>query len=147
MGTENISQAFQSDVYCELRCCSPRFRGRLGLSWKGSLCIITHSLQSNSQRPFPRDGTNTHTHTKGSMRARTASHADTHHPAIHLPYTQRHGNINAQTWGNICTASHRVCWMEWVQKSSRTHKSDLWPSQPWTSLFILSSFRGPAAAW
>lgn len=137
-GTENLFQAFRSDFSWGLQCCSSCFRRRRGRSWKGSLCIITHSLQSNSQRPFPRDGVHTHTHThKGCMCARTASHTDTHHTAIHL---RHHGNINAQAWGNICMASRR---MEWLEKS----KSDLWPSQPRPSLFTLRSFRGPAAAW
>lgn len=68
----------------------------------------------------------TNTHTKGACVH--ASHTDTHHPAIHLPYTQRSGKINAHTWWNICIASRRVCWMMRLKKSSRNHKSDLRPS-------------------
>lgn len=83
------------------------------------------------------------THTHGPC-VHAQPHTQTHHDVIHLPYTQRHGSI--KTGGNICTASHRVYWMEWLKKSSRNHKSDLWPSQPRSSLFTLRSFRGPAAA-
>lgn len=146
-GLKKHFKHFDQIFDCELQCCSPCCRGRPGLSWKGGSCIITHSLPSNSQRPFPRDGVHTHTQThKGSMCARTPSHADTHHPVIHLPLAHMHGNRNAQTWGNICKASRRVCWMEWFKKSSRNHKSDLWPPQPRPSLFSLFSFRRPAAA-